>query len=60
LAELHEVEASWKSWACVLLKPDGLYQTKPATEGNKPAKLKAIRGSRAGKHSVGKSRAPAR
>ena len=42
LAEPHEVEASWKSWACVLLKPDGLYPTQPATEGNKPAKLKAI------------------
>ena len=42
LAEPHEVEASWKSWACVLLKPDGLYPTKSTTEGNKPAKLKAI------------------
>jgi len=42
LAEPHEVEASWKNWACVLLKPDGLYPTKPATDGNKPAKLKAI------------------
>jgi DNA topoisomerase III len=42
LAEPHEVEPSWKSWACVLLKPDGLYPTKSATEGNKPAKLKAI------------------
>jgi DNA topoisomerase III len=42
LAEPHEVEASWKSWACVLLKPDGLYPTKSATEGNKSAKLKAI------------------
>jgi DNA topoisomerase III len=42
LAEPHEVEASWKTWACVLLKPDGLYPAKPATEGNKPAKLKAI------------------
>jgi DNA topoisomerase-3 len=42
LAEPHEVEASWKIWACVLLKPDGLYPTKPATEGNKPAKLRAI------------------
>jgi DNA topoisomerase-3 len=42
LAEPHEVEASWRSWACVLLKPEGLYPTKPATEGNKPAKLKAI------------------
>jgi DNA topoisomerase-3 len=42
LAEPHEVEVSWKSWACVLLKPEGLYPTKPAPEGNKPAKLKAI------------------
>src|SRR5262249_21250343 len=42
LAEPHEVNASWKSWACVLLKPDGLYPTKPATEGNKPLKLRAI------------------
>ena len=42
LAEPHEVEPSWKSWACVLLKPDGLYPTKSMTEGNKPAKLKAI------------------
>jgi DNA topoisomerase III len=37
LAEPHEVKAS-----CVLLKPDGLYPTQPATEGNKPAKLQAI------------------
>ena len=42
LAEPHEVEAAWRTWACVLLKPDGLYPTQPATEGNKPAKLKAI------------------
>ena len=42
LAEPHEVNASWKSWACVLLKPDGLYPTRPASEGYKPAKLKAI------------------
>ena len=42
LAEPHEVEASWRTWACVLLKPDGLYPTQPATEGNKLAKLKAI------------------
>jgi DNA topoisomerase III len=45
LAEPHEVEASWKNWECVLLKPDGLYPTKPATDGNKPAKLKAIAGA---------------
>jgi DNA topoisomerase-3 len=42
LAEPHEVNASWKNWACVLLKPDRLYPTKPANEGNKPVKLKAI------------------
>ena len=42
LAEPHEVNAAWKSWACELLKPDDLYPTKTATEGNKPAKLKAI------------------
>jgi DNA topoisomerase-3 len=42
LAEPHEVNAAWKSWACVLLKPDGLYPTRPAYEGNKPVKLKAI------------------
>lgn len=42
LAEPHEVEATWKSWASVLLKPEGLYPTKPATQGSKPAKLKAI------------------
>jgi DNA topoisomerase-3 len=42
LAEPHEVNASWKSWACVLLKPDGLYPTRPASDGNKPLKLRAI------------------
>ena len=42
LAEPHEVQASWKSWASVLLKPDGLYPTKPSDQGNKPAKLNAI------------------
>ena len=42
LAEPHEVKAEWKSWACELLQPDGLYPTKSATEGNKPAKLQAI------------------
>jgi DNA topoisomerase III len=42
LAEPHEVNAAWKSWACELLKPDDLYPTQPAKEGNKPAKLQAI------------------
>ena len=42
LAEPEEVNAEWKRWSCVLLKPDGLYPTRPVAEGNKPAKLKAI------------------
>ena len=42
LAEPHEVKTDWKSWACELLKPDGLYHTKPATGGNKASKLNAI------------------
>jgi DNA topoisomerase III len=43
LAEPDEVNADWKRWSCTLLKPDGLYPTKPATGGNKAAKLKAIK-----------------
>jgi DNA topoisomerase III len=42
LAEPDEVNGAWKSWSCVLLKPDSLYPTRPAREGNKPAKLNAI------------------
>jgi DNA topoisomerase III len=42
LAEPDEVNAGWKFWSCALLKPDGLYPTKPASQGNKPSKLKAI------------------
>ena len=42
LAEPDEIDPAWKRWSCALLKPDGLYPTKPATGGNKSAKLKAI------------------
>ena len=42
LAEPHEVKPQWKSWSCELLKPDGLYPTEPATEGNKGPKFRAI------------------
>lgn len=42
LAEPDEVNAEWKRWSCILLKPEGLYPTRPAADGNKPAKLKAI------------------
>jgi len=44
LAEPEEVNAEWKRWSCTLLKPDGLYPTRPAADGNKPSKLKAIAG----------------
>ena len=43
LCEPEEVNPAWKRWSTALLKPDGLYGTKPATGGNKAAKLKAIR-----------------
>ena len=42
LAEPDEVNPAWKQWSCILLQPDGLYPTRPAGDGNKPAKLKAI------------------
>jgi DNA topoisomerase-3 len=42
LAEPDEVDPVWKRWSCTLLKPDGLYPTRPANGGNKSAKLKAI------------------
>ena len=43
LCEPEDVNPGWKRWSTALLKPDGLYGTKPATGGNKAAKLKAIR-----------------
>src|SRR3954463_9770152 len=43
LAEPEDVVPAWKQWTAVLLRPDGLYGTKPASGGNKAAKLKAIR-----------------
>ena len=42
LAEPEEVNPAWKQWSSILLQPDGLYPTRPAGDGNKPAKLKAI------------------
>ena len=42
LAEPEEVNPAWKSWSCVVLKPDGLFPTCLSREGNKPAKLKVI------------------
>ena len=43
LCEPEDVNPAWKRWSTALLKPEGLYDTKPATGGNKAAKLKAIR-----------------
>jgi len=43
LLEPEEVNPDWTRWSAVLLRPDGLYGTKPASGGNKASKLKAIR-----------------
>src|SRR5919206_386567 len=43
LAEPEEVDPAWKRWSFALLKPDGLYPTKPDRGGGKAAKLAAIR-----------------
>jgi DNA topoisomerase-3 len=39
LVEPEEVSPDWKRWTPVLLRPEGLYGTKPATGGNKASKL---------------------
>ena len=43
LCEPEDANPAWKRWSTALLRPDELYGTKPATGGNKAAKLKAIR-----------------
>jgi DNA topoisomerase III len=43
LVEPEDVVPEWKRWSPILLRPEGLYGTRPADGGNKPAKLKAIR-----------------
>src|SRR3954454_6460103 len=43
LAEPEEVDPAWKRWSFALLKPDGLYPTRPDRAGGKQAKLAAIR-----------------
>jgi DNA topoisomerase-3 len=43
LVEPEDVVPEWKRWSPILLRPEGLYGTRPAEGGNKPAKLKAIR-----------------
>jgi DNA topoisomerase III len=43
LLEPQDVVPAWKRWSPILLRPNGLYGTRPAEGGNKVAKLKAIR-----------------
>src|SRR6478736_4794964 len=43
LLEPEDVVPEWKRWSPILLRPEGLYGTRPAEGGNKVAKLRAIR-----------------
>jgi hypothetical protein len=43
LLEPEDVVPAWKRWSPILLRPEGLYGTRPAEGGNKASKLKAIR-----------------
>jgi DNA topoisomerase III len=43
LLEPEDVVPHWKRWSPILLRPEGLYGTRPAEGGNKAAKLKVIR-----------------
>jgi hypothetical protein len=40
LLEPEDVVPAWKRWSPILLRPEGLYGTRPAEGGNKAAKLK--------------------
>src|SRR6266446_2348311 len=43
LLEPEDVVSAWKRWSPILLRPEGLYGTRPAEGGNRAAKLKVIR-----------------
>ncbi len=43
LVEPEDVMPAWKRWSPILLRPEGLYDTRPAKGGNKAAKLRDIR-----------------
>ena len=43
LLEPEDVVPAWKRWSPILLRPEGLYGTRPAEGGNRAAKLKVIR-----------------
>lgn len=40
LLEPEDVVPEWRRWPPILLRPDGLYGTRPAEGGNKAAKLR--------------------
>ena len=43
LLEPEDVYPAWKRWSPILLRPDGLYGTRPAKGGSKARKLKSIK-----------------
>src|SRR3981081_3271452 len=43
LLEPEDVVPAWRRWPLILLRPEGLYGTRPAQGGNKAAKLRVIR-----------------
>jgi DNA topoisomerase III len=43
LLEPEDVVPEWKRWSAILLRPEGLFGTRPAGGGNKATKLKVIR-----------------
>jgi DNA topoisomerase-3 len=43
LEEPEDAVPEWKRWSPILLRPEGLYATRPADGGGKASKLKAIR-----------------
>src|ERR1700738_1232595 len=43
LLEPEDVVPAWKHWSPTLLRPEGLYGTRPAEGGHKASKLRAIR-----------------
>ena len=43
LLEPEDVVPAWKRWSPILLRPEGLYGTRPAEGGNKATKLRVIR-----------------
>ena len=38
-----DIDPAWKRWSPILLRPDGLYGTRPAKGGSKARKLKSIK-----------------